>query len=111
MSVFGSVYNQNAYIYRQGKQVTDYLAQAGGPTKDADKGSLYVLKADGSVISRQQDGWFGGKVNSERLNPGDSIIVPEDLDKLSWTRELKDWTQIFYQFALGVAGLKVLSDF
>ena len=110
VSVFGSVYNQNAYIYRQGKQVSDYLAQAGGPTKDADKSSLYVLKADGSVISRQQGGWFGRGINGERLNPGDSIIVPEDLDKLSWTRELKDWTQIFYQFALGVVGLKVLGD-
>ena len=110
VSVFGSVYNQNAYIYRQGKQLSDYLAQAGGPTKDADKSSLYLLKADGSVISRQQGGWLGRGINSERLNPGDSIIVPEDLDKLSWTRELKDWSQIFYQFALGVAGLKVLSD-
>jgi protein involved in polysaccharide export with SLBB domain len=110
VSVFGSVYNQNAYIYRQGKQVSDYLAQAGGPTKDADKSSLYVLKADGSVISRQQGGWFGRGINGERMNPGDSIIVPEDLDKLSWTRELKDWTQIFYQFALGVVGLKVLGQ-
>ena len=109
VSVFGSVYNQNAYIYRQGKQVSDYLAQAGGPTKDADKSSLYVLRADGSVISRQQGGWFGRGIIGERLNPGDSIIVPEDLDKLSWTKELKDWSQIFYQFALGVAGLKVLS--
>ena len=110
VSVFGSVYNQNAYIYKQGKQVSDYLAQAGGPTKDADKSSLYLLKADGSVISKQQGGWFGRGFNGERVNPGDSIIVPEDLDKLSWTRELKDWTQIFYQFALGVVGLKVLGD-
>ena len=110
VSVFGSVYNQNAYIYKQGKQVGDYLAQAGGPTKDADKSSLYVLKADGSVISKQQGGWFGKGINGERLNPGDAIIVPEELDKLSWTKELKDWSQIFYQFALGVAGLKVLGD-
>ena len=110
VSVFGSVYNQNAYIYLQGKQVSDYLAQAGGPTKDADKSSLYVLRADGSVISKQQGGWFGRGFNGERMNPGDAIIVPEDLDKFSWTKELKDWSQIFYQFALGVAGLKVLKD-
>jgi polysaccharide biosynthesis/export protein len=110
VSVFGSVYNQNAYIYKQGKQVSDYLAQAGGPTKDADKSSLYVLKADGSVISKQQGGWFGRRFNGEHLNPGDAIIVPEDLDKLVWTREFKDWTQIFYQFALGVVGLKVLGQ-
>ncbi|MEO8008910.1 MAG: SLBB domain-containing protein, partial [Betaproteobacteria bacterium] len=110
VSVFGSVYNQNAYIYKQGKQVGDYIAQAGGPTKDADKSSLYVLKADGSVISKQQGGWFGNGINGERLNPGDAIIVPEDLEKVNWIREFKDWTQIFYQFALGVVGLKVLGQ-
>ena len=110
VSVFGSVYNQNSYIYRKDKQVSDYLAQAGGPTKDADKSSLYVLRADGSVISKQQGGWFGGRFNGARMNPGDAIIVPEDLEKLSWTKELKDWTQIFYQFALGVVGLKVLGQ-
>ena len=110
VNVFGSVYNQNAYIYQQGKRVSDYLAQAGGPTKDADKSSLYVVRADGSVISRRQGGWFGSGFNRERLNPGDAIIVPEDLEKLSWTKELKDWSQIFYQFALGVVGLKVLGQ-
>jgi hypothetical protein len=36
--------------------------------------------------------------------------VPEKLKYISWTRELRDWSQIFYQFALGVAGLKVLKD-
>jgi polysaccharide export outer membrane protein len=110
VSVFGSVYNQNAYIFQQGKNVSDYLSQAGGPTKDADKSSLYVVRADGSVVSRQQSGWFSRGFNNERLSAGDAIIVPEDLDKFSWTREVKDWTQIFYQFALGVAGLKVLKD-
>ena len=108
VSVFGSVYNQNAYIYQQGKKVVDYLDQAGGPTKDADKSSLYVVKADGAVISKQQDGWFGRGFNGERVNPGDAIIVPEDLDKVSWTKELKDWTQIFFQFALGVAALETI---
>jgi hypothetical protein len=36
--------------------------------------------------------------------------VPETLDRFRLTKELKDWSQIFYQFALGVAGLKVLKD-
>jgi len=38
------------------------------------------------------------------------VVVPESLDRLNWTKELKDWTQILYQLALGVAGLKVLKD-
>jgi len=111
VSVIGAVYNQNAFIYRSEQRVSDYLSRAGGPTKDADTGSIYVVRADGSVVSqRQADSFFGGGVTGERLTPGDAIIVPEDLEKWRFTKSLKDWTQILYQFALGVAGLKVLKD-
>ena len=40
--------------------------------------------------------------------PGDAIVVPEELDKTTWTKDLKDWSQIFFQFALGAAALKVI---
>jgi protein involved in polysaccharide export with SLBB domain len=111
VSVVGAVYNQNSFIYRTDQVVSDYLTRAGGPTKDADTGSIYVIRADGSVISqRQSSSLFGGGVTDERLTPGDAIIVPEDLEKWRFTKSLKDWTQILYQFALGVAGLKVLKD-
>ena len=111
VAVIGAVYNQNAFIYRQDQRVSDYLSRAGGPTKDADTGSIYVIRADGSVISqRQSSSIFGGGVRGEILTPGDAIVVPEDLEKWRFTKSLKDWTQILYQFALGVAGLKVLRD-
>ena len=110
VSVFGAVYNQNDFIFRDGKNVGDYLGQAGGPTKDADKGSVYLVKADGSVVSRQQRGWIFNGFNGQNIVPGDAIVVPEELNKTTWTKELKDWTQIFYQFALGVVGLKVLGQ-
>jgi polysaccharide export outer membrane protein len=110
VSVFGAVYNQNAFIYKDGKRIGDYLEQAGGPTKDADKGSLYLVKADGTVVSKQQSGWFFNSFDSQKVLPGDAIVVPEELIKFSWTRELKDWSQIFYQFALGAAALKVIKD-
>jgi len=42
--------------------------------------------------------------------PGDAIVVPEDFTRTSWTRDLKDWTQILYQFGLGAAALKVIRD-
>ena len=110
VSVIGAVYNQNAFIYRDGQSVSDYLTRAGGPTRDADSGSTYVIRADGTVISRRQSGWFSSGFGDERLMPGDTVIVPEELDKWRFTKEFKDWTQILYQFALGVAGLKVLRD-
>jgi len=110
VSVVGAVFNQNAFIFRQGQRLGDYLSRAGGPTKDADTSSIYVVKADGSVASRRQSGWLISGFDSDQLMPGDTIVVPETLDRFRLTKELKDWSQIFYQFALGVAGLKVLKD-
>lgn len=107
VSVYGAVYNQNSFIYRDSKGIDDYLAQSGGPARNADPGALYVLHADGSVSSRRSWNWLSGD-RGERIMPGDAILVPEETDKVSWMLELKDWTQIMYQFGLGAAGIKIL---
>lgn len=108
VSVMGMVYNENAFIYRPGKRVGDYIEQAGGPTRDADESRMYVLRADGSVMSAQSSGSFFNSFSGAILMPGDTVIVPEMLDKFSLTKEVKDWAQIFYQFALGVGAIKLL---
>lgn len=108
VSVMGMVYNQNTFMYRPGKSVHDYLDQAGGPTRDADGSHMYILRADGSVVSAQNSSSIFNTFSSGTLMPGDAIIVPEMLDKFVLTQELKDWSQIFYQMAMGIAGLKVL---
>ena len=36
------------------------------------------------------------------------MVVPEDLKPLNLTKEIKDWTQILYQFALGAAAYQTL---
>lgn len=73
-------------------------------------GRRLVLRADGSVLSKCQSGWLSGSFDSERLMPGDTIVVREDFDRTSWTKTLKDYTQILYQFGLGAAALKVLKN-
>lgn len=110
VSVVGAVFNQNAFIYRPGQSIADYLARAGGPTKEADASSIYLVRADGTVMSRRQSGWLISGFDSEALMPGDTLVVPETLDRFRLTKDLKDWTQIFFQFALGVTSLKVLKD-
>jgi protein involved in polysaccharide export with SLBB domain len=110
VNVFGAVFNQNAYIFKTNRDAGDYLSQAGGPTKDADKGSIYLVRADGTVVSERQKGWFSS-VENEQVYPGDSVVVPENLDKFALSRELRNWATIFYQFALGVAAIGVLKDF
>jgi protein involved in polysaccharide export with SLBB domain len=108
VSVLGMVYNENAFMHRPGKQVSDYLEHAGGPTRDADESRIYILRADGSVLSAQNTSSLFGGLTGKTLMPGDAVVVPELLDKFSLTRELKDWAQIFYQFALGVGAIHLL---
>lgn len=113
VSVMGTVYNQNAFLYRRGLSVGDYLGKAGGPTRDGEKNDVYLVRADGVVFSNRQGGsMFGGlgfgSFSGREAMPGDTIVVPEKLERFNLTKELKDWTQIFYQFAVGIASLKTI---
>jgi protein involved in polysaccharide export with SLBB domain len=110
VTVFGTVFNESSFVYQPEKGVTDYLDLAGGPRKEADRRSIYVLRADGSVVSRQQSGFLFSSLSGMRVMPGDTIVVPEDFQRTTWTKDLRDWTQIFYQFGLGAAALKVIRD-
>ena len=116
VSVMGTVYNQNAFLYRRGLSVSDYLGKAGGPTRDGEEGDVYLVRADGVVFSNRQGGsMFGGfgfgSFGGREAMPGDTIVVPEKLERLNLTKEFKDWTQIFYQFAIGIASLKTIGVF
>ena len=86
------------------------LEGIGGPRKQADQSSIFVLRADGSVVSRRQSGFLWASLSNVRLMPGDAIVVPEDFERTTWMKDLKDWAQIFFQFGLGVAALEVLRD-
>lgn len=112
VGVFGSVFNGGSYLFNPGRSLDDYLALAGGPKRGADVGSTFVIRANGSVVSNQQkSGWFsrGSGLGSVPAEPGDTIFMPEELDKTNFTQAAKDWTQILYQFGLGIAGIVAAS--
>ncbi len=52
----------------------------------------------------------GSSTNGIDGVPGDAVVVPEELNKVTRTKELKDWSQIFFQFVLGAAASKVIKD-
>ena len=109
VDVLGSVFQQNAFVYRPQRTVSDYLQQAGGLTVTADKSEMYVIRADGTAQSGQSTGWFSG-IGGTALNPGDTVVGPEKIDRSTFMQSLKEWTSIFYQLGLGAAGLKVLKN-
>lgn len=109
VNVLGSVYNSNAFIFKAGKTVGDYLRLSGGVSRDGDKARSFVIRADGSTLSGQSfHGLFSGGFKTLKLMPGDTVVVPEKLDKGAVLRGFKDWTQIVTQFVLGAAAVKVL---
>jgi protein involved in polysaccharide export with SLBB domain len=113
VGVFGSVFNAGSYLFNDSRKVDDYLRLAGSPTRGADKTSIFVVRANGSVISAQQGegGWFGvgsTKINELTTLPGDTIFVPEESNKTTFLQNAKDWTQVLYQLGLGLAAIKVI---
>jgi polysaccharide biosynthesis/export protein len=76
--VSGAVYDETAVTYRPGRSAKWYLSQAGGPTQLADKKSIFVVRADGSIVGGgSSDGLFTGSPLSAALRPGDMVVVPE----------------------------------
>ena len=99
VSVVGSVYSPSAYLFREPLSVDDYLEKSGGPTQTADEDYIYVVGADGEVRSRAQDGVSSRSFMNARLMPGDTIVVPEDLDRVPYLRLFKDLTDIVFKIA------------
>lgn len=108
VDVFGAVYNQTSFLYNPQKRVGDYLHQAGGGTRTADNRRSYIVRADGAIVSRQYSSGILGKFDSTRLNPGDAVVVPEQVDKRPLLRNLVDIATIVGQFGLGIAAINVL---
>lgn len=111
VGVFGSVFNAGSYVFSDNQSVDYYLKQAGGPSRGADAKSMFLIRGNGTVVSaRQLAGTWGG--NGDFLStitmPGDTLFVPEEMNKTTFVQDAKDWTQILYQFGLGLAGIKSL---
>src|SRR4029077_2295598 len=74
--IVGQVYNANAITYAPGKNAGWYLSHAGGATGLANKKAIFIIRADGSVVSGGS-GLISGGVLSSSIGPGDTIVVPE----------------------------------
>ena len=110
VNVVGAVYNNNSFVFQNSRSFNYYLHRAGGGTRDADRRHSFVVRADGSVLNENRSmGWFNGGIESVKLLPGDTIVVPEKIDRTTFIKGLKDWSQILAQFGLGAAAVVTLT--
>lgn len=109
VDVVGSVYNSGSFVFHPGKTVADYLRLAGGARRDGDKKQEFVLRADGSTVSKaQHNALLSRDFNTLRLMPGDTIVVPENLNTGAFLRNLANVSQILTGFGLAAGAIKTL---
>lgn len=108
--VDGAVYNQNSFLYDPHRRLGDYVRLAGGANRDADKKRAYVIRAGGSVISKQYSSSLlrGNEFDSLQLYPGDTVVIPLNLDKGKGLRTFVDIAQIVGQFGIAIAATNTL---
>ena len=109
VSVDGAVYNQNSFVFDQERRLGSYIRLAGGTNRDADKSRAYVIRASGSVISKQYSSSLrGNSFDSLHLYPGDTVVVPLNLTKGNTIRLIVDIAQIVGQFGIAIAAANVV---
>jgi polysaccharide export outer membrane protein len=99
VTVVGEVQSATSHLYRADLSRNDYIAMSGGLTTRADDDRIYVVRADGSVVTHSGNAWFSGGTD---IHPGDTIVVPLDTERM---RPLPFWTavtSIIYNLAIAV---------
>jgi protein involved in polysaccharide export with SLBB domain len=114
VGIFGSVYTESTFIFKQNATVKDYLSKA-GLARESDVNAVMVIRADASIDSdNKSSSYFSKSVMDMKLYPGDTIFVPEAFDRRTaytqFMQGAKDWTTILYQFGIGAAAWKTLKN-
>ncbi len=102
VTVLGEVQSGTSHLWDPSLGRDDYIRLSGGTTKKADKGRIYIVRANGSVVSGSSN-WF--KSGGTDVMPGDTIVVPLDAERM---RPLPLWTAvttIIYNLAVAVAAV------
>ncbi|MDG6079367.1 capsule biosynthesis protein [Erythrobacter litoralis] len=98
IGVFGAVYRPASFqLSREGHRIKDYIEQAGGPVRAADKGDIFVVRANGSVLTRDN-----GALRATAL-PGDVVFVPIKTQSRDLLAKIAQVSSILFQFGLSAA--------
>ena len=103
VAVEGQVYSANAFVFVRGRRERDYLKQAGGPDRNADKKRTFILRADGSVFSSQY-----GDVQRANMFPGDTIVVPPNFTHRAILRDLANISSVVSGLGFGIAAISLI---
>ena len=105
VSVVGEVQFPSSHLYEKHLGRDDFIKRSGGFTANADKDRVFVVRANGAVLSKGGTGWFGGGGFGKGMLAGDVIVVPINMEKSRLVEHLVNGTQIVYQLAVAAAAV------
>ena len=104
VTVLGEVQNSTSHLYRAGLSRDNYVSMSGGLTRKADRGRIYVVRADGSVVAGESRGWFR-RAGQVAIKPGDTIVAPLDTERMPALPLWQAVTQIIYNLSIAAAAV------
>ena len=108
VTVIGEVQQTTSHLHRAGLRRDDYIDLSGGLTRRADRKLIYVVRANGAVVAATRSRWLG---RGQRLaiEPGDTIVVPLETDRIRTLTLWANITQILYQGAIALSAVRQFS--
>lgn len=104
--VAGQVNQPGAFSFREGLELGDYVALAGGASTYGDLEGAYVVGPDGSVRPLDpSSSWLSVGDRAKPLMPGDRIVVPLTANFINRFSLTKDVVQLIYQSGIGLAAV------
>lgn len=106
VGVFGAVYRPASFLMENGRKqmrVKDYVERAGGAIRAADRNGIFVVRANGEVLSKRRGAL------SARVLPGDVIFVPVKTQSASFWTKLREISTTLFQIGLSTATVASLT--
>jgi protein involved in polysaccharide export with SLBB domain len=105
VGVFGAVFRPASFLLQSGRRrVKDYLNDAGGPIDAADKGQIFLVRANGEVVSKHHD------VMGATVYPGDVIFVPVKTHGSRFWQHFRDVSQFIFGAGISAATIAAVAQ-
>lgn len=106
VTVAGEVLAPATLLFDPEKEVEDYLREAGGLNRYADRSRIFLLHPDGSAEPLSARWGWHGRV---AVTPGATLVVPRDAEPLELLPLAQSLTTILSQIAFSAAAINSIS--
>lgn len=97
--VLGEIFNPATFAFNEKKSSPWYYVEsAGGLKESADKKHVFIIKANGCVITNKMQ-----RIASIKLEPGDAVVVPPHLRFSNTFKTFLETIDVIYKIAVSTA--------